>query len=84
MPFTDHFKKEDKSTALTFRAEIRKYFYLSMECLDKGELEKSENYFNHAMNLLGELRWMSLQKVTIDRANQELTDHALQMRKDWY
>ncbi|PWU68294.1 hypothetical protein [Gracilibacillus dipsosauri] len=84
MVYTDHFLKKDKQKALQYRKEIGNYFEASLHCLDKFEMDKSRQYFDHAMNLFSELRRMNLEKITSEGATQELSDHALQMRRDWY
>ncbi|UOQ85664.1 hypothetical protein [Gracilibacillus salinarum] len=84
MPFSDHFLKKDKQRAHHYRKEIGDYFKASLVCLDKFELDKSKQYFDHAIDLFAELRRMNLEKTTVDGANYQLSDHALKERYNWY
>jgi hypothetical protein len=81
MPFSDHFLKKDKSIALKYRAEMQKYFDLSMSCLDKGEFKKSEMHFNHFLSLRREIVRMHNEKLTVESG--ELSDQAMKTRYNW-
>ncbi|SFL39546.1 hypothetical protein SAMN04487943_101336 [Gracilibacillus orientalis] len=88
MPFTDQFLKKDRALSLLYRAEMDKYFKLSMECLDKGEFTKSEMHFNHLQSLRRELIRMHRDKMAVDAAQdglyRQLSDRELNARRNWF
>ncbi|MGP4038360.1 hypothetical protein ACTWP4_00415 [Gracilibacillus sp. D59] len=81
MPFTDHFKKEDKQKALVYVKEMEQNEELYKHYRNKGEFDKAEMHQAHVMRLLGELRIMNLQHKSNE---QMLSDHAMQTRYNWY
>lgn len=92
MPFSDQFLKKDKPIALKYRAEMNKYFDLSMACLDKGEFKKSDMHFNHFISLRKELVRMHRDKIAVEAAQaalnyierRQMSDQAVKMRKEWF
>ena len=84
MSFTKTFNEKDKQLALNHRSEMSKYYRLFMHCLDKGELKKSEMYFNHFLSLKREIDRMQKEKQVVDQGYFELSDREIRKRRDWF